>query len=47
MLLNNISKGYFFKYFDIQFANGKWFAWYFDTDSSVESILASDKAVKK
>jgi len=29
MLKNNMAHGYEFKYFDIQFANGKWYAWYF------------------
>jgi hypothetical protein len=30
MLLNNARKAMFFKYFNIQYANGQWYAWYFD-----------------
>jgi hypothetical protein len=29
MLKNNILHGQEFQYFDIQFANGKWYAWYY------------------
>jgi hypothetical protein len=28
--MNNIKYGMFFKYFDIQFVNGRWYAWYFN-----------------
>lgn len=30
MLLNNIKSGMFYKYFDIQFVKGKWYAFYFE-----------------
>jgi len=26
--MNNLKVGLEYRYFDIQFANGKWFAWY-------------------
>jgi hypothetical protein len=29
MLRNNARHGTMFKYFDIQFADGKWYAWFF------------------
>lgn len=38
MFLNNIKKGMFYKYFDIQFVKGKWYAFYFekiDTNNAV------------
>ena len=28
MLRNNAKHAMFFKYFDIQFVNGRWYAWY-------------------
>lgn len=37
MLLNNVKRGSFFPYFDIQFVNGKWFAWYFETVNNLET----------
>lgn len=40
MIKNNSKKGKHFQYFDIQFAEGNWIAWYFEevTFSNVESI---------
>jgi len=38
MFLNNIKSGMFYKYFDIQFVKGKWYAFYFeklDTSNAV------------
>jgi len=29
MLMNNLKHGYFFKYYSIEFINGKWYAWYY------------------
>ena len=30
MLRNNVSKGTEFKYFDISFSNGNWYAWFLE-----------------
>ena len=30
MLKNNLGKQMEFKYFDIQFVKGKWYAWYYE-----------------
>lgn len=27
--MNNLKHGYFFKYYSIEFINGKWYAWYY------------------
>lgn len=37
MLLNNARKAMFFHYFNIQFVNGKWYAWYFDEITSQDT----------
>jgi hypothetical protein len=37
MLLNNVKRGSFFPYFDIQFVNGKWIAWFFETVNNSET----------
>lgn len=37
MLLNNVKRGSFFPYFDIQFVNGKWFAWFFESVNNSET----------
>ena len=39
MLKNNIQKSMFFKYFDIQFVNKKWYAFYFDEADRDNNIL--------
>lgn len=40
MLKNNLKLGQEFHYFDIQFAQGKWFAWYYvNQRSMVEGSL--------
>lgn len=33
MLNNNVKHGIEFKYFDIQFINGRWFAWFYLVDT--------------
>jgi len=42
MLLNNIKRGMFIKYFDVQFVNGKWIAWFYsDADNEgLKNIIA-------
>jgi hypothetical protein len=39
MLQNNAKYGMTFQYFDIQFAQGSWYAWYY---RSLENINADD-----
>lgn len=41
MLLQNAKAGAFHKYFDIQFVNGDWYAWFFK-DVSGEDIDQMD-----
>jgi len=38
MLKNNIEKGVWFKYFDIQFVKNSWYAWYFDKQDAFSEI---------
>lgn len=43
-LLNNTKKGAVFNY-QISFANGRWFAWYLDTDKSLtDEIIKGSEA---
>lgn len=39
MIRNNARVGMFIKYFDIQFVNGSWFAWYFIEVDAAEELL--------
>jgi hypothetical protein len=43
MLLNNQKKGMVFHY-QIQYAQDRWFAWYFDTsETSVQNLIDQEK----
>lgn len=44
MFLTNKKFGAYIKYFDIQFVNGKWFAWFFidDDESLVKTLSEGD-----
>lgn len=42
-LLNNTKKGAVFNY-QIQFAEGRWFAWYIDTEKSLEQEVKREMA---
>lgn len=43
MLMNNARTGYFYNYFDIQFAEGKWYAWYFREVGSDDVQVLEEK----
>ena len=49
MLRQQVKLGYGVNYFDIQFANGKWFAWFIDNDDvnlhNLEDKLASNNGL--
>lgn len=45
MLRNNARFGIMFHYFDIQFVDGKWFAWFFHRVDLRTDPLLNDKAV--
>lgn len=40
MLKEQIKLGYGLEFFDIQFANGKWYAWYIDnTEATINDAI--------
>lgn len=41
MLLNNIRRGAFIRYQDIQFVNGRWVCWFYTSDVLAEDLLAA------
>lgn len=46
MVRNNARLGMFVKYFDIQFVNGEWFAWFFvEIDANDEMLKVQTKEV--
>jgi hypothetical protein len=44
MLLNNLKNAKQFNYFDIQFANGKWFVWYFEREN-IDNLLTPKESI--
>lgn len=47
MIRNNAKLGMFIKYFDIQFVNGEWFAWYFvEIDPNEEMLKVQTEEVE-
>lgn len=44
MLRNNAKHGMFFHYFDIQFVNGKWIAWFFQRIENADELLKPTEA---
>ena len=47
MLLNNIKRGAFLRYQDIQFINGKWICWYYQSDITNEDLIGADNEPMK
>lgn len=43
MLSNNVKNGKEYVYFDIQFANGKWFAWYLEVEDENSELVEKPK----
>jgi len=43
MLKNNLKNGTQYAYFDLQFVNGQWFAWYYELESLDKQIEGTSK----
>jgi hypothetical protein len=44
MLLNNIKNAKQYNYFDLQFVNGKWFVWYFESEN-IDGLLNQKESI--
>jgi hypothetical protein len=44
MLLNNLKNGKQYNYFDLQFANGKWFVWYYESEK-IDELLTQKESL--
>lgn len=43
MLINNSKEGITFNYFDIQFVNGEWYAWFYTELKNNDELLNDEK----